>query len=88
MSQPNAPLNVDTAFAEHFSRFAAATGSHCLVAASETETSPREIRRFAEYRFSFLVRAFEGSFYDAWDAIGEPFRRAALNGLAGRRGER
>jgi hypothetical protein len=83
----NASPDIDMVFAAHFRRFIAAAGRHSLFAGSEVETDPREIRRFAEYRFASLLQTFEASLRDSWDAVGPPLRRAAVNS-ARRRDER
>lgn len=79
MSQRYTSGDVDVIFAAHFRRFTATAAPQSLLAASETETTPRELMRFAEARFHGLVNTFAASFFDSWNAIGPPFRAAARN---------
>jgi hypothetical protein len=51
-------------FRWHFQRYAAAAGRQSLLIAAETETSPQELVRFAQYRFHDLLNRFTASFFD------------------------
>ena len=51
-------------FRWHFRQYAAAAGRQSLLVAAETETSPQELIRFAQYRFHDLLNRFTASFFD------------------------
>ena len=70
--------DANRAFAAHFARYVVDASRQSLHDAAETETTPRELLRFAEAKFHGLIHSFEASFFDSWDRIGGPFRLVVI----------
>jgi hypothetical protein len=62
-------MSYNSAFKWHFRRFAEHAGRQAIIDASETQTDPHELIRFAKYRFDDLLNLFTASFCDSSDGI-------------------